>query len=370
MDKLNDNSRAFKTQYFSLGDIFAIGLMIATGLYFIITSALKVADIFFGNMDLFNLFLNVTGVAVGYGLIYGGYRFVTKSNFLKAIADGLFVEAIYDRLEPLLADIAETKTGYDILSERIDNLNYNVDEIRKIIGFGRTQQGSDLIPLQYALRNITNQFHYIMLTTVTLTLYLFMFYNPGGVIPYLSPIVFVLWWALITSHSNLWELPKAWYWVAIPILVIPMYSILFTALYTGSTMLFIMYLGLGVYVLSYYIWCERITRGILPFGIGERIKNIKNMLKKEEAQEKIKPVKKPATFQPYQIGFVLTIISVIIFAISVTGYLIQANILKITWQTLGLDITWQPLYSYGLVGLGTVLLIAGYIFVIKFRRRE
>ncbi|HWQ95974.1 MAG TPA: hypothetical protein VN368_01245 [Candidatus Methylomirabilis sp.] len=368
MDKSKENSHPFKTQYFSLGDILAIGLLIATGLYFIITSALKVADAFFGNMGSFNLLLNITGSAVGYGLIYGAYRLVTKSNYLKTIADDLFIEGIYDRLEPLLADIAQTKASYDMLSERVDNLNYNVNDIRKSIETGKRQQENDLIPFQYAFRNITHQFHYIIITTVTVLLYFFMFNNPGGITPYLSPTVFVLWWAVITSHSNLWEESRAWYWIAVPILITPFYSMLFERLYTPNSMLFIMYIGLSVYILLYYIWCERKTRGIIPFGIGERIQNLKNMLRSEAQQEKMKPEKKTTIFHPYQIGIILTIFSIIVFAISLTGYLIQARILQFSWQTLGLDIVWQPLYSYGLVGLGTVLLISGYFFVIKFRR--
>ena len=371
MDKLDHDYHDFKTQYFSLGDILAIGLMIATGLYFIITSSLKIADLFFGNMNSFDLLINMLGVAVGYGLIYGAYRFVTRSNILKAIADSLFIEAIYDRMEPLLADIAETSASYDMLSERVNNLNYNVDDIRKSIEAGKRQQEHDLIPLQYGFRNITHQFHYIMITTVTMTLYLFMFNNPGGIMPYLSPAVFILWWAVITSHSNLWEETKAWYWIAIPILIIPMYSILFTALSTANSMLFIMYIGLAVYVFSYYTWCERTTRGILPFGIGERIQNLKNMLRSEaKKQEKKEPEKKPIIYYPYQIGLILIILSIIVFALSVIGYLIQARILPFSLMTLGLDISWQPIYSYGFVGLGTLLLITGYFFVIKFRRRE
>ncbi|MBU3965980.1 MAG: hypothetical protein KKG76_01185 [Euryarchaeota archaeon] len=367
---MNDNYHDLQTQYFSLGDILAIGLMIATGLYFIITSALKIADLFFVNMNYFDLLLNIMGAAAGYGLIYGAYRFVTKSNFLKAIADGLFVEALYDRLEPLLSDISETRASYDILSERIDNLNFNVNDIRKSIEAGKSQKENELIPLQYAFRNINHQFHYIMLTTVTMTLYLFMIYNPSGIIPYLSPTVFVLWWAVITSHSNLWEETKAWYWVAVPILIIPMFSILYTALTTANTMLFVMYIGLSLYVLSYYTWCERTTRGILPFGIGERIQNLKNMLRSEVKEEKKEPEKNPIIFYPYQIGLILIMLSIIVFALSAIGYLIQAKILQFSLQTLGLDITWQPSYSYGLVGLGTLLLITGYFFVVKFRRRE
>jgi hypothetical protein len=94
------------------------------------------------------------------------------------------------------------------------------------------------------------------------------------------------------------------------------------------------------------------------------------MLRSEAREQKKEPEEKTIIFYPYQIGTILTILSIIIFAIAVIGYLIQAKILPFSWQTLGLDFNWQPMYSYGLVGLGTVLLISGYFFVIKFRRRE
>lgn len=370
MDRQKDDVD-LKTSYFSLGDLLALGLMIATGLYFIITSALKIAAMFFGTMNTFDLLLNIAGAAAGYGLIFGAYRFVTRSNFLKAIADRIFVEALYDRIEPLLRDIAETKAGYDILSERVDNLNYNVNDIRKSIELGKTNPHNNLIPVQYAIKNITNQFQYTMLTTITLALYMFMVYYPQWYVPYISPLTFVLWWALITSQHDLWELPTAWYWVAIPLLFIPMYTILFTALYSANAMFGTMYLGLGTYVLSYYIWCEYTTRGILPFGIGERIHNIKTMLRKAQAPvPEAKPEVKKRVFRPSYIGSILIMLSILVFAISIVGFLIERKILKISWQMLGLDITWQPLYSYSLIALGTLLLAAGYVFVVKFRRHR
>ncbi len=366
MEKPQYDSPDLKTTYFSFGDILALGLMIATGLYFIITSALKIGVMLFGNMDEVDLLMSMAGAAVGYGLIFGAYRFVKRSAFLKAIADSIFVEAIYGRLEPLLADIAETKVSYDILSDRIDHLNYNVNDIRQSIELGKANPSNDVIPMQYAMKNITHQFHYTMLTTVTLAIYMFMFYNPTAITPYISPIVFVLWWGLITSQHDFWETPKAWYWVAVPVLFIPMYTILVTALYTPEIMLLVMYLGLGAYTLSYYTWCEYLARGILPFGIGDRLHNIRTMLKKTEV-----PEAKPAankSFRPYYIGSILIILAILVFAFSIAGYLIENKLIQISWQTIGLDITWQPLYFYGTISLGTLLLVVGSIFVIKFRK--
>ncbi|VVB87878.1 Uncharacterised protein [uncultured archaeon] len=364
--KQNEN-RDLATTYFSFGDILAIGLMIASGLYFIITSALKIAELIFGSMNELDLSISIITVMLGYGFLFAAYRFIRRAAFLKAIADSIFVETLYDRLEPLLADIAETKAGYDILSERIDNLNYNVNDIRKSIEWGKTEQYRELVPAQFA-KNIRNQFQYVMLTTITIAIYMFMFYNPNVLTPFIGPITYIIWWAVITSHHNLWEETKAWYWVAAVILVLPMTTIMFSALFSPDYMLLIMYLGLGSYILLFYIWCEVKTRGILPFGISERLKNIQAMIKKPEVREE-----KPHTakiIKPSHIGTALLVLSVIVFSIALLGYLIENNVANLTWQMIGLDIKWEPVYSYASIMLGIVMLATGYYFLIKFRRQE
>lgn len=365
MDKPHNNFSEIRTAYFSFGDILALGLMLATGLYFIITSALKIGIMVSGNLDMIEMLISIIGAIVGYGLVFGAYRFVKRSASLKLIADNLFVEALYDRLEPLLAEIAETKASYDILSDRLDNLNYNMNDMRKSIELGKST--SDLAPVQYAMKNITYQFQYTLLMTITLAFYMFMFYNPGTLVPYLSPIIFVLWWALITSQHDLWELPRAWYWVAVPILFIPIYTLLVAALYSPNIMLLVMYLGLGAYAFSYYFWCEYTARGILPFELGERMLNIRTMLEKPEAPE-VKPEERRSVTTPAHIGTVLIMLSILVFALTMMSYLIENELLNMSWQMLGLDISLQPIYFYGLMVLGVLLLVIGSIFVIKFRK--
>ncbi len=368
MDRPHNDNRDLATPYFSFGDILALGLMIAAGLYFIITSGLRIAESLFGVMKELDMFINIITAAVGYGFLFAAYRFLRRAAFLKAIADSIFVEALYDRLEPLLADIAETRAGYDILNERIDNLNYNVNDIRKSIELGKTNSPGELVPLQFAIRNIGYQFQYTLLTTITLAMYMFVFYNPGAITPYISPISFVMWWAVITSQHNLFEETKAWYWVAVPLLILPMYTILVTVLYTANYMLLIMYMGLTAYIISYYMWCERRTRGILPFGIGESLHKIKSVLKKSEVTEiKLQTSK---IIRPSHIGIILLVLSVLVFGFALLGYLIENRIIDLTWQAIGLDIIWEPVYSYVAIGLGILLLATGYIYAVKLRKQE
>ena len=368
MDRPNSDTRDLATPYFSFGDILAIGLMIAAGLYFMITSGLRIAELLSGNMNELDLFISIITAAVGYGFIFAAYRFIKRAAFLKAIADSIFVEAIYDRLEPLLSDIAETKAGYDILSERIDNLNYNMNDIKKSINLGKSDTSGELVPVQFAIRNIRFQFQYVMLTTITLAMYIFMFYDTSGITRYLGPVTYIVWWAVITSQHDLWEEIQAWYWVALPLLVLPMYSILFSTLFSNQYMLLVMYFGLGSYIILFYFWCERKARGILPFGIGERLHNIKAMLKKQDVQE-VKPQAKKLV-QPWHIGSILMVLSVLVFAIALLGYIIENSIVNLTWQMIGIDIKWEPVYSYAAMGLGILLLATGYFFVVKLRRQE
>jgi hypothetical protein len=368
MDSTHNDNPDLATPYFSFGDILAMGLMIAAGLYFIVTSGLKISELAFGTMNGLDMFIGIITAAVGYGFLFAAYRFIKRAAFLKALADSIFIEALYDRLEPLLADIAETKAGYDVLYEKIENLNYNVNDVRKSIEMGKTEPTGELVPMQFAIKNISFQFQYVLLTTITLAMYMFMFYNPGVITPYLSPLTYVIWWLGITSQHNLWEETKAWYWVALPILIIPMYSILFTALFTVNYMLLIMYVGLGAYIISFYIWSERKARGILPFGIGEGIHKIKELLKKSEVQEEKPHATKPV--RPSQFGSILIVFSILIFAIALLGYLIENRIANLSWQMIGLDMKWEPVYSYAAVGLGIFLLITGYFYVVKLRRVE
>ncbi len=368
MDRPNNDTRDLATPYFSFGDILAMGLIIASGMYFIVTSGLKIAELLSGSMNELDVFISIITAAVGCGFLFAAYRFIKRAAFLKAIADSIFVEAIYDRLEPLLSDIAETRAGYDILSERIDNLNYNVNDIKKSIDMGKIEKSGELVPMQFAIRNISHQFHYVLLTTITLAMYIFMFYNPGALTPYLSPLTYIIWWAVITSQHDLWEETKAWYWVAIPLLIIPMFSILFTALFTVNYMLLVMYVGLGSYIILYYVWCERKVKGILPFGIGERIHNIKAMLKKKDVRE-VKP-HTTKLIHPSHIGSILMFLSILVFAVALLGYIIENSIVNLTWEMIGIDIKWEPVYSYAAMGLGILLLATGYFFVVKFRRRE
>ncbi len=366
MERLHNENRDLATPYFSFGDILAMGLMIAAGLYFIVTSGLKIVELIFGSMNEIDFFISLVSAAIGYGFLFAAYRFIKRAEILKAIADSVFIEALYDRLEPLLAEIAETRAGYDVLSERVNNLNYNVNDVRKTIEMGTEISSGELIPLQLAMKNIRYQFQYVMLASITLAFYMFMFYNPGTITPYLSPITYVIWWAVITSQHELWEETKTWYWVAVPLLVIPMFSILFTAFFNVNYTLLVMYIGLGAYIILYYIWCERKARGIWPFGIGERIHNIKSMLKKPEVREEKPQTKK--IVRPSHIGILMIILSVLVFAIAVLGYVIENRIVNLTWQMIGIDIKWEPVYSYGAIGLGILLLATGFFFVIKLRR--
>src|SRR3990172_1565831 len=63
----------------------------------------------------------------------------------------------------------------------------------------------------------------------------------------------------------------------------------------------------------------------------------------------------------YPLGIILISLSIILFIVSISASLIESSLFEISWQSLGLDLVWQPLYSISLLMLGTLLLASGYL---------
>ncbi len=117
---------------------------------------------------------------------------------------------------------------------------------------------------------------YVVILNVTLAVYMFMIYYPQWYIPYLSPLLFVMWWVVITYEYNQWDNSSAWMWVFAPILILPIYTMVFGLLTSTNQMFAIMYLVLGLYAVTYYTWSMYNASGTLPFGLHKKLEDIAN----------------------------------------------------------------------------------------------
>lgn len=264
--------------YMSGFDKIVVAVLLIVGLFYLISSIFQISYVFTDEFDSLIFVREATQIFTGAVLIFGAIRFIRKNTYLERIVDQMFEEIIYDRFEPVLKDIAEVQVGYDSVSSQIKSLNYSINDLKKSIEFAPgtgTYQTQD-ISTSASLRRVYNLFMYVVILNVTLAVYMFMIYYPQWYIPYMAPLLFVMWWVVITYEYNQWDNSSAWMWVFAPILILPIYTMVFGLLTSTNQMFAIMYLVLGLYAVSYYTWSMYNASGTLPFGLHKKLEDIAN----------------------------------------------------------------------------------------------
>ena len=259
-------------------DKIAVAVLLLVGFFYLISSIIQVTYVFTDEFDSLIFTREVIQIVAGAILIFGAIRFIRKNTYLEQMVDQMFDEIIYDRFEPVLRDIAEVQVGYDSVSNQIRTLNYSINDLKKSIEFApssSTYQAND-VSTSASLRRVYNLFMYIVFLNITLAVYMFMIYYPQWYIPYLSPLLFVMWWVAITHEYDQWSNSSAWMWVFAPILILPIYTMVFGLLTSTNQMFAIMYVMLGLYVVTYYTWSMYDSSGTLPFGLHEKLEDIAN----------------------------------------------------------------------------------------------
>ncbi|MBU4373942.1 MAG: hypothetical protein KJ714_05775, partial [Euryarchaeota archaeon] len=217
-----------------------------------------------------------------------------------------------------------------------------------------------------------------VLINITLATFLFMLQYPLEYIPYAVTIVYIVWWAVITAEFKLWNVESVWIWVFVPILILPVYTIIMNAYLRDYQMFGSLFIGLVIYVFIYYSWCSNMVRGVLPFDLHIALAELKKKLKEKPEEEPKKPsismprieLKMPFKLNLYHPGISMVIGSIVLFASAWFGFSIQNGYIpNVTWDALGLNgFVWKPLFSYALTFIGMILLVAGYSIVLKSRR--
>ena len=259
-------------------DKIAVAVLLLVGLFYLISSIIQITYVFTDEFDSLIFTREVIQIFAGAILIFGAIRFIRKNTYLEQMVDQMFDEIIYDRFEPVLRDIAEVQVGYDSVSNQIRTLNYSINDLKKSIEFAPSQGAyqSNGASTSASLRRVYNLFMYIVFLNITLAVYMFMIYYPQWYIPYLSPLLFVMWWVAITYEHDQWGNSSAWMWVFAPILILPIYTMVFGLLTSTNQMFAIMYVMLGLYAVTYYTWSMYNASGTLPFGLHEKLEDIAN----------------------------------------------------------------------------------------------
>jgi hypothetical protein len=348
-------------RHLSSAEYAAVISMIVASLYMILSSFFPLLYNLTSSFDPIDFIKNLFYFFIGFGTLSGVSFLLRKETYLQHIADETFERVIYQRLEPVLMDVAEVQVGLTGVQTQLDRLNRNVEM------FSKKEEVAPAVTSQ-----TTYHIKYIVLINLTLAVFLFMLQFPLGYVPYVVTLVYLMWWGAITAEYKVWKVDAAWGWVFVPVLVLPVYTISMNA-YLQSYMLFAsLFVGLGLYTFSYYSWCNYFIRGILPFDIQDAVRSAGEKIEaaKERPEMKLKMSDIAMNFKmpsKTRLGWNMILLAVALFFITWTGYAIQHGIIpNISWDLLGLhDFTWSSSYTYLLNLLGLLLILSGLRFIKK-----
>jgi len=203
--------------------------------------------------------------ASSFGAVYFVLNAFKKRVIIDILIDTAFQEGVYSRLAPLVENIAESHVDTNIILDRMSNIDMKVENILKE-QYERDIKSGEILQEPIAVAtSIKFAIRSIFLIVVTMAVFMFLLnFNLGGITPYAVLLVFVVWWGFITNEYNLGRESSAWIMVFFPILVIPVAVMLLANLLNYNVLMATLYLSVGLYTFTYYVWAVYASTGSLP----------------------------------------------------------------------------------------------------------
>ncbi|HHI30376.1 hypothetical protein B6V01_001635 [Methanosarcinales archaeon ex4572_44] len=326
--------------------------IIIASIYLIYSSYQPLMDVLAGReFEIREVVMNLAILSIGVGALWSGINLARRTIALEQLVDTGFEAGIYSRLEPILEEIAGTQVMIERLDERLENMNANVNRLRKrsteLRISGSEAYGVD-IPAE-----VSRFLRIVLLVNITLAAFIFLLNFTRAYTPYLLTVLYLIWWLEITYDYNLWQRSSAWVWAFVPILTIPITTMLFNVVYGGGTLLGSMGVGLAVYAAAYFTWAKYRVEESLPFDLerlGERIPAGNRCV------SCFKPFRSIFNQNRYLIGRSLIIISFILVLL----FILQIFSAKYDFKGF-------PEYSLDYLVLTGILSILSYVVGIKLR---
>lgn len=371
--------RKKEVRHISPGEYVVIISMVITSLYLMVTSFFPLVYNVVTSFEPINFLMNLFYFILGIGVLAGAFLVFKKETHLEHIADDTFDEVIYKRLEPVLRDVAVVQVGLTDVHDKLEMMNLNIEKMGNVKE--TVISAADATPVMAAQSiQASTYIKYVLLVNITLATFLFMLQYPLEYIPYAVTVIYILWWAVITAEFKLWNVESVWMWVFVPILILPVYTIIMSAYLLDYQMFGSLFLGLCIYVPVYYSRCSSAVRGVLPLDLHIALQQFKEKLSEKTQMDELKPRKLPEinlknSFKlnlSRQLATPLLIGSVALFATAWFGYSIQHGLIpNVTWEALGTgQFSWEPLYSYVLTAAGMLFLVLGLHITFKLRRKH
>jgi len=243
---------------------------LCASLFLIYISIFPLIRVFTYEFSKLALIKNSIILFIGIGAGLGAFSLVKQALLFESMIDTAFEEGLYQRLKPLLREIANVQVRLEEATRRMNVIDISIDDLKERIDAfgGRGMVGSVASPrlrdVTYSSDPILFLIKIVVLINITFAAFVFMVQYPRGFVPYVVTAMFFIWWIGITTEYNLWHNVGVWVWGCVPILVIPTITILMDILLPSEIMFGSLYVVLGIYAYAYYAWSVYMLKGKLP----------------------------------------------------------------------------------------------------------
>jgi len=266
--------------------IMAIGILIISGFSFIID---------FGKLNIVNILVDLIFIIGSLASLYFISGIYKRKVVVETLIDTAFQEGVYNRLRPLIENIANSRIDADIILDRVSNIDLKIEnilkgqslkrdetEVRGVEKYIETEMQRPIMigtPLGFIFKSI-------FMIIITMAIFMFLVnFNLGRLTPFVTLSIFILWWIFITSEYSLWKNTSAWLIVFFPIAIVPVSVMILANIVNYNILMAVLYASIGIYAFIYYLWAIYKTTGVLPF-VRRRIRGTDDDEKFFSSQQK------------------------------------------------------------------------------------
>lgn len=347
-----------KKQGISLLEKFSIVFLLCIAFYLVCSCYSPVMDVLSGKEFRQQAFIiELTILIIGLCALWGGITLAKRTIVMEQLIDMGFENGVYNRLEPILQEIAASQVVFTKMDERLNNMNINVDRLGKRSVELKIPGSESAFGIDIAAE-ISRFLRLIILINITLAMFIYLLNFTRSYTPFIMTMLFVVWWLEITYEYSLWEQSSAYWWGFFPILTIPITTILGDIMYGSGILIGSMGILLVVYASAYYTWGKYIIEGILPFDLNKPISKIPtdNIIFSYVSSSRTYFVQK----NHYMIGKFLIVVSIVF------GFLLILQLFSVNVYNMG----FLPRFSLDQFVLLGILSIIFYLVGIRLKHKK
>jgi hypothetical protein len=227
-------------------------------------------------------------------LIIMGFSYMTawigvRHVLMQKIANDKMDKEWDYKIKPLMNMLTDTVGRINAMETQVMQTNRRVDTTLDYVTRMQDMDASKVYIFPGASFKFIAKVLIVIVFTFSALVYVAEY--PLGIVHYFILVLYLIWWALLTSEYKLFNNKTAWLWALAPIMTVPVGGIILDAAWGPNIMMGILFGIMFFYVYFYYSWAAYVTIGFKLFDMtmvrDYILKNMDTYFEKEKTEHKI-----------------------------------------------------------------------------------